>query len=233
MQQVLELAPEDANYLLAYGAQLVWLRREQGDNDEVLSLLELATAENPGLIGERSALALGRAEVGDEIGARADLEALATDAFASIPNDFLRTSSLCWLTELCGLLGDERRAHDLYPLLRPHSGHLIAVSWGIVCIGAADRYLGILAATLGRLDEAERLFEAALSLEREVSSEPLLARTRYWFARMLAHRASEGDVLRALSLLESVLESAEGMGMARLAADAGLLSLKPGRDSSY
>jgi hypothetical protein len=42
------------------------------------------------------------------------------------------------------------------------------VSWGVACVGAADRYLAMLAAASGRLAEAERGFEAALALEQSV-----------------------------------------------------------------
>jgi hypothetical protein len=89
------------------------------------------------------------------------------------------------LAEVVTGLGDVGRAEILYDLLEPYRGLLIVATQGAVCLGAADRYLGMLAATVGRFDEASALFCAAASLEERADAPRLAARTREWSARLL------------------------------------------------
>ena len=56
-------------------------------------------------------------------------------------------------------------------------GHLVS------CYGAADRYLGMLAATLGEWDRAEEHFERAIELNRRMGAGTWLAHTAYEYAR--------------------------------------------------
>jgi hypothetical protein len=78
--------------------------------------------------------------------------------------------------------------------------------------------LGMLTATLERWDEAEGYFEAALALEERMESPPLMARTRYWYARMLLSRNRPGDLERGIDLLARARDSADELGMALLAS---------------
>jgi hypothetical protein len=52
------------------------------------------------------------------------------------------------------------------------------VGAAIFCVGAYDRYRGMMLDMLGRHDEAVCALDAALALERSVESPPLTARTR-------------------------------------------------------
>ena len=61
-------------------------------------------------------------------------------------------------------------------------GHLVA------CYGAADRYLGMLAATLGESERAEEHFERALELNRRDGRATWLAHTAYEYGRLLLAR---------------------------------------------
>ena len=67
------------------------------------------------------------------------------------------------LAEACTVLANRQRAAALHGLLSPHSGHLIVAGVGVICTGAADRFLGMLESTLHRWKEAEDHFEAALA----------------------------------------------------------------------
>jgi tetratricopeptide (TPR) repeat protein len=80
-----------------------------------------------------------------------------------------------------------------------------------------DRYTGMLLTLLERYDEAEPHFDNALDLEERIKAPPLAARTRYWYARMLLARKAEGDADRARALLDDALETAERLGMVKLA----------------
>ena len=64
-------------------------------------------------------------------------------------------------------------------------GHLVS------CYGAADRYLGMLAATLGERERAEHHFEQALALNRRMGAATWLAHTGYEYARFLLGRSDD------------------------------------------
>ena len=86
------------------------------------------------------------------------------------------------LAEACTVLADQERAAALHDLLSPHSGHLVVAGVGVICVGAADRFLAMLETTMHRWREAEGHFEAALALEHRVNSAPFVAHTQYWYA---------------------------------------------------
>ena len=59
------------------------------------------------------------------------------------------------------------------------------IGHGVACYGAADRYLGLLAATLGDTIVPSSHFEAALHLNRQMGADTWLAHTAYEYGRML------------------------------------------------
>ena len=72
--------------------------------------------------------------------------------------------ALCLRAEACAALGDTSEAAALYERLRRHQGCLAVISNALLCLGAVDRSLGLLALTLGRPVDAIRHFEAAVGL---------------------------------------------------------------------
>src|SRR5262249_18633673 len=83
----------------------------------------------------------------------------------------------------CGL-DDADNAKHLYDLLRPH-GTRAAVIGSAVCLGSVERYLGMLAVTLGRLDAAAEHFEAALAAHVRLDAPVYRAHTAFAYARLL------------------------------------------------
>ncbi len=59
----------------------------------------------------------------------------------------------------------------------PHAGRNLVLGGGLVCCGSADRYLGLLCATMSRWTEAERHFEAALAMNLRIGAHAPLAHT--------------------------------------------------------
>jgi len=110
---------------------------------------------------------------------------LAPDGFAAIPHDATWSSSLAYLTELTTALGETTAAAALRAQLLPFSGQLLVVAWVVSCLGAADRYIGMLDAVLGDRDAAAARFDAALALEERAGATALAARTREWRRRLL------------------------------------------------
>jgi hypothetical protein len=86
-----------------------------------------------------------------------------------------------------------------------------------------DRFLAMLAATLGRLEAAAAHYQTALELEDRMKARPLAARTRYWYARTLLERSGPADYDHASRLLHEARTIAEELGMAPLATDSDAL----------
>lgn len=174
---IVELGGSHVNYANAFTAQLFYLRREQGRLAEILPALLDAVAANPGILGFRVALATTYAALGQLDAAREHFDIAAIDEFAGVPRDLAWTGALTLLADVCAALDDQAAAAVLTELLMPYTGQLIVAATGVACPGAADHYLGMLAATMGRPDDARAHFETAIALERRVAAPLLIART--------------------------------------------------------
>src|SRR5262249_51837881 len=126
------------------------------------------------------------------------------------------------LAEVCSSLDDPTHASRLYELLLPHA-HRNAVSHPVCAFGSVSRYLGLLASTLGRFDDAERHFDAALEMNERMGAQPWVAHTKHAQARVLLDRGAEGDETRAVELLGSALATARELGMEPLAGTVSTL----------
>jgi DNA-binding SARP family transcriptional activator len=219
-EQILQTGAQDTNSFNAYAAQLTVLARDEGTLEEFIPLVEAAVAENPTL-AFRAVLASSLAETGQIGPAQVHFESLAADDFAAVLPGDTYLVSLALLAEVAATLGDAPRAEALFSRLERASGHLIVAAAGVACIGAADRFLGMLAVTCGRHDEAERLFERALDLEERLGLPPFVARTRLWFARALTAR---GDTDRARAEASASRLLADELGMAGVSVAASQLS---------
>jgi DNA-binding SARP family transcriptional activator len=119
---------------------------------------------------------------------------------------------MSFLAETAGLLGDAGAASVLHERLAPWADlHVVDQSEGMR--GSVARYVGILAATTGRLDEAERAFEAALAANARTGARPWLAHTRADFARMLEARGGDGDRELARTLAGEAQAAYRELGM--------------------
>src|SRR5712691_13191867 len=116
------------------------------------------------------------------------------------------------------------RARTLYQLLLPYAGRTVIISNAAACYGALSRYLGALATTLGRWDEAAQHFEDALAMNARMETRPWLAHTQYQYATMLLTRDQSGDPStgsgqaseKARELLRAALITARELGMRAL-----------------
>jgi hypothetical protein len=76
---------------------------------------------------------------------------------------------------------------------------------------------------MGRLDDADAHFQAALDRNGRMGAWPLVARTQLAYARMLAQRDQPGDTEHGDSLLDACEEIAEELHMANLGEQAQAL----------
>ena len=165
------------------------------------------------------------AELGLMDKARTVFEELAANEFMGIQQDALWAASITFLVEVCATLGDRDRAKVLYRLLSPYAGYAVVASeWA--SFGAASRFLGQLAATMGRWQEAESHFDQALDMNVRMGAKPWLAHTQFQYARMLLSRCIAGDMERARKLLDESETISRQLGMRSLEARISDLSRK-------
>ena len=124
------------------------------------------------------------------------------------------------LAEAASMTCDDRFSVRLYRELEPYRGQLLTML-EVLCVGAADRFLAMLDADMGRIDDALAEFAAAFQLEARYPAPPLMARTRYWHARALLARP-DGHT-EAERMLDECIEIGESLGMRDLVSDANAL----------
>ena len=220
--EAVELSGQDLNFVNAWAAQLLWLRHEQGRLAEFLPLLEATVHDNPGIVGFRAALAMACAALGHEDEARTLLREILAGRTAPIPRDWIRTATLTLCAETAALLDDRDSAAHLEQELRPYAGQLVVVATGTHCAGAVDRFRGMLAAVLGDFERAEVYLSSALVLEEEARTPPNAARTRLWYARVLARLGDPTGI--GAELAREAAVSARALGMRGIESEATLLA---------
>ena len=151
-------------------------------------------------------------------------EAVAADGFSGLPGSLFHLTGLICLAEACAALGDTDGADALYARLEPHADRLVQTGFS-GCWGSVRRFLGVLAATAGRTDEARVHFEAALERHLTLGAPALVARTRCDLGELLL---GQGERERGLELLAAAASGAAELGMAGLAARADVSGEKLG-----
>jgi eukaryotic-like serine/threonine-protein kinase len=153
---------------------LVGLRWEQGRLPELEATLRRFVERFPANLGWRATLAVLLCEAGRPDEAREQLEPLAADDFAGLPRNHLYLYHLAALAIACHALDDRPRAARLYQLLGPYADRNVLVArLPLGTLGSASHYLGLLAATTGRRDEAAAHLQAAIGAHQRMGAAPL------------------------------------------------------------
>ena len=195
-----------------YGIQMFNIRREQGRLAELAPVVRILAGDENRAGPWAPGLAALLAELGMEAEARRTLARVAAEGLDRF-RETLWLASLTYLTDACAELQDEETAALVYPFLEPFATTNVMIGHLVSCFGAADRYLGMLAATLGEYERAEEHFERALELNRRMGARTWLAHTAYRYARLqLARRRPAGPLLAEAAAL------AERIGMPTLLA---------------
>ncbi len=95
------------------------------------------------------------------------------------------------------------------------AGQVDVFALSTACGGSIAHSCGMLAACLGRFDDAERHFAEALAMNERLGARPYLVRTRRAWAEMLLDRNTPEDAARARELIAAGRAEAETLGMAR------------------
>ncbi|MFQ6027721.1 MAG: LuxR C-terminal-related transcriptional regulator, partial [Dehalococcoidia bacterium] len=103
------------------------------------------------------------------------------------------------------LRGDIEAAREQYLNLGLAAGSYLRIS--------GDRVLGLLAQTMGELDQAVTHFENALTFCRKAGYRPEVAWTCHDYAQTLLQRKSAGDREKSVTLLDEALAISQELGM--------------------
>jgi FXSXX-COOH protein len=202
--------------------QSIYLAREQGDLRGPSVAMRIA--DDPAYdLYTWASLALAQLDAGDESAARRTLDRVVAEGLRQRETETGFGSALAMLAEVTASVGTPAHAAALHDPLTPFGGQLLAIVLGLACLGAADRYLGMITAVLGRWDEAAAHFERALEIEERARGHALLSRTRYWQARFLRTRGQADDVRAAARILATVIADTSRLGMLGLRAQAEAL----------
>jgi tetratricopeptide (TPR) repeat protein len=211
-------APAEAVTAPQYHAvQLLAIRREQGRMAELEQPARAMVEVNPARPAWRSVLADLLWECGRAREARAELELLAATDFADIPRDLDWMPALALLAETAAGLGDRGRAAVLYEQLLPYAGVNVVIGLGVVCLGSVSRFLGKLAATLERRDQAAAHFEHALDANAALRAPVWVAHTQLDYAALLRSGP------RARELVDAAAVTAEELRLPAVARRVGQL----------
>ncbi|MFD2094014.1 ATP-binding protein [Blastococcus deserti] len=126
-----------------------------------------------------------------------------------------RTASFALLAELAAALGDQESSARWYDELLPEGDTVGVLGGAVFTTGPVALQLGLLAATLGRTDEAIAHLERATELADRIAARLHAVRCRVELAAVLAHGTGiQRD--RARPLLGVAAEEADRLGLDRL-----------------
>jgi DNA-binding CsgD family transcriptional regulator len=198
-----------------YGIQMFGVRREQGRLAELAPVIRILAATDREAGAWRPGLAAMLAELGMDEQVRRELDSVRREGLAHLRQG-LWLASLSFLADAATAVAHTEIAALVYPALAPFAGTNVMIGHGVACYGAADRYLGMLAATVGDTGTAARHFEDALGLNRQMGARTWLAHTAYEYGRMLLSLNDD----RAHPLLGEAVSLAKTIGMPTLLARA-------------
>jgi tetratricopeptide (TPR) repeat protein len=219
------------NALVAYGAQFYGLRWGQGRLDEIDTLLRDFAGQHDSQPVWGAARAHLHALLGRLDEARALFEP-AYERFLTLPRDVTWLPHLGLLGETCAVVRDRDRAEVLRGLLEPFAGQQIVAGPGAACYGPVARVVALLAATLGRWDEALAQLDRADGLNERVGALAWVAQTTADRAALLSARELPGDREAARASLARARVLSKRLGLQRVAQSADALADRLGDEGA-
>jgi hypothetical protein len=217
----------DADAVGYLGGHLLTIRWLQLRPHEILPLAR-SVARSPTLVegdvAPQAAAAVLAAMLGDDDQAKADLRHVMGAAPRSE-----QTSSNWMITMFCAaetalLLSDLKTAEAVYAALLPYRHLPIMGSVGVVCLGSAERSLGVAARTLGDVNLAVHHFEQALDHNHRLNNRVMASIAQGELGCALIERACPGDVAAGRAHVDASLAMLAEFGLTtrvdRLRVDA-------------
>ncbi len=193
-----------------------YLARERGELAPLVDALDAIAEEVTDSLYVPAMLAVARLETGDQAGARRILDTIGPDDLRRAEHENALGAALALLSEVAAATSATEHAALLHDMLEPFAGRIVATVIGLACLGAADRYRGMLCTTLERWDDAEEHLSRAVAVEERIRGRALLVRTRCAHAELLRARGRPSDTDAAIGLLTGVVDEARDLGMAQL-----------------
>jgi DNA-binding winged helix-turn-helix (wHTH) protein/tetratricopeptide (TPR) repeat protein len=214
---------EQATHVV-YWVELSLLRREQGRIGEIEPFIRQLLELIPWDLPWKALLTVVLVETGRGPEAARLLDSFAADGFAGVARDVNWLVNMTNLAEACAALGHEAHARTLHDLLWPHRETHAVVTGGSLYRGPVWRYLGLLSASLGRLDDAALYFSRAIAACEGIGAVAWAAHLDLEMGQVLLRRGNRGDVASARKHLRRAREAALAMEMTVLAERSRELS---------
>lgn len=196
--------------MLAYGAQLLDIRRHQGRLGEMVEFFGGVADDSVEATGFRHLMASVFSEVGRLDDAHQLLAADIATEFADVPRDEAWLSLMVCCATTATELHDPEASQILYEQLLPYERRVAAAY--ATSSGATARHLGRLAGVLGNDGAAEAHLRVALELHEQLEAPYWIACTQLDMCDLLLRRQGEHDVERARELAAAALDTAQTRG---------------------
>ena len=189
------------------------MRMMQGEVEDREEAIKRYIENFPEIPSMRATLANLYFRLGRREDAQREFERVAVDDFATLPRDTSWVITMANLSYVCSYINDVRRAAILYDLLLPYSLHQCVVGGAAIGTGSTLRFLGILATTLSRWEDAVAHFEGALLMNTRIGAVPTVAFTQQEYGVMFMKRAEPGDREKAIHMFDQALAIANDIGL--------------------
>ena len=142
------------------------------------------------------------------------LEQLAINQFADLAESPEGITGIAALADVCRVLNRADLAATLYDRLSPFAELNVTLN-AFATFGSAERYLGILALVLDRVDDAVAHFERSYRCDRRSGSRPWAIYSALELIAALTRRARAEDQAQALELVSHLMSEASIVTMKR------------------
>jgi RecA/RadA recombinase len=197
---------------------LVMIMKERGDASSVLAhaqgLLRVAQRD-PGHFYEATAAHM-LAHSGRLTDASLELERVLPRVLAGSGPRWV--GAMANLSFVAATTGNVAAASRIYEGLLPFRGRLVTFGDAAFLLEPVSHYLGLLATTVGEMDDAVTLLSEAIGMEEEVGALPSLAHSLTAYASALDARGHAADAEEASKSRQRAGSIAERIGMAALLA---------------
>jgi hypothetical protein len=191
----------------------------RGHATEYIPVLEAMSATEPGNLVWTALTAWCLASTGARDATAGLLRGTEPASAADADKNYLWWAMVAGFAGAADVAGDRRWAAALYDLAAPYAGNNCTLGVATF-LGAADHWLGMLAATAGRPADAVAHLEAALARHRDMGSRPWTALTQEAYGRVLSARGVAADAGRAEELTRSATRTAGELGLAVISRGA-------------
>ena len=164
-----------------------------GDESAVDASLEALGAARRALPGHLYEATTARILVSTGRAAEAALELARTLPLVLAGSGPRWLGAVADLADVAATTGESAACERLYSALSPYRGRLVVWAGANTCTGPVAHYLGLLAARLGRFDDAAQFLGEAIALEEQIGALPFQALSLAALADVLSSRAETDE----------------------------------------